>query len=415
MNKMKKSILMVIVLVVSVVVVAQEPAEVRKIVRLIADDVVADTEYGIIDIKSKKVYDTSVGLDYSPNLKVLSRYTDWRYWNGVLNIAMNRLGEHYEVEEYKNFAKNNVDFVMANYKLFEENFHTSTLPWWQFPFAQFYRLKELDDCGVMGASVIEVYMNNKEKKYKEYIDRAENHIMNLQDRLDDQTYSRTWPYEMTVWGDDLFMSIAFLSRMGKLTGDTKYFDEAAKQVFNFEQYLWDDNAGLYWHCWFNDVKQNGVAHWGRANGWMMVAKVELLSNLPDSYPQKDALIKNLVKQIIGISRYQGENGLWHQILDKSDSYFETSCSAMFVYSIARAINRGWLDKRYSSVVRVGWQGIAGKINSLGKVEGICAGTGIENDLRFYYQRPTPLNDIHGLGAIIMAGLEVEKLLDEENN
>ena len=195
--------------------------------------------------------------------------------------------------------------------------------------------------------------------------------------------------------------------MGKLTGDKKYFDEATKQVFNFDKYLWDENTGLYYHCWFNDVKKNGVARWGRANGWMMVAKVELISHLPENYPQKNALIENLIKQIIGVSRYQGENGLWHQLLDKSDSYYETSCSAMFVYSIAKAINSGWLDKRYSSIAKIGWKGIASKVNNLGEVEGICAGTGIENDLRFYYQRPTPHNDIHGLGAILLAGIEVE--------
>ena len=50
-----------------------------------------------------------------------------------------------------------------------------------------------------------------------------------------------------------------------------------------------------------------------------------------------------------------------------------------------------------------------KIHPDGKIEGVCAGTGTSDDLVHYYTRPTPLNDIHGIGAVLLAGTEILKL------
>jgi len=45
----------------------------------------------------------------------------------------------------------------------------------------------------------------------------------------------------------------------------------------------------------------------------------------------------------------------------------------------------------------------------GQVEDICIGTGMEDNLVFYYERPAQVNDIHGLGAILLAGMEMLQL------
>jgi len=89
---------------------------------------------------------------------------------------------------------------------------------------------------------------------------------------------------MTLWADDLYMSVPYLARMGKLTGDNKYFDFAIKQVEQFNKYIYDEATGLYFHTFFNDENMNGVARWGRCNGWVALAQVELLNNLPANHP-----------------------------------------------------------------------------------------------------------------------------------
>ncbi|KAA6335351.1 Unsaturated rhamnogalacturonyl hydrolase YteR [termite gut metagenome] len=240
---------------------------------------------------------------------------------------------------------------------------------------------------------------------------ADKHIREKQLRLADGTLSRPSPIHNTVWADDLYMSVPFLARMGKLTGKTTYFDEAARQVVLFNTHLYDERIGLMWHCYYDDLKANGGTYWGRCNGWMMMATADLLRLMPENHPQRQEVLDLLNRQIRNIAQYQSATGLWHQILNKEDSYQETSCSAMFTYSIALAVNQGWTDKRYAAIAIEGWKGIAGQITPEGEVTGICAGTGIGDDIKFYYERPTPINDIHGLGAIFLAGIEVSKLTD----
>jgi len=136
----------------------------------------------------------------------------------------------------------------------------------------------------------------------------------------------------------------------------------------------------------------------------------LLRYLPVDFPKRDTIIKNLEKQIIGVSRYQNANGLWNQILDKQDSYQESSSTAMFVYSIAKAVNEHWIDSRYASIAIEGWNGLKNEmITPEGSMKNVCIGTGIQNDLCFYYKRPAKTNDPHGSGALILAGIEIAKL------
>lgn len=86
---------------------------------------------------------------------------------------------------------------------------------------------------------------------------------------------------------------------------------------------------------------------------------------------------------------------------------------MYVYSIARAVNEGWIDKGYIKVARAGWAALANKITPDGQMPDVCVGTGVEEDLRFYYNRPAQLNDTHGLGVFLLAGTEM--LRYEKNN
>jgi len=204
------------------------------------------------------------------------------------------------------------------------------------------------------------------------------------------------------------MSIPFLARMGKLTGDNKYFDDAIKQVENFNKYLYDPATGLFFHNYYSDDQTNGVGHWGRSNGWIAMAQVELLNNLPANHPKRAELIKLLLRQIVGYARYQDQTGLWHQLLDKPDSYLETSVTAMYTYAVARAVNQGWINEKYIAIAREGWKGLASKITADGQLQDVCIGTNMDTDIKFYYTRPTELNDTHGLGALLLAGTEMIK-------
>lgn len=381
----------------------------EQVVRSIADYILDHTTYEYQAVGSRDTYHSTDEIPENVEVRFSNPFMQWGYTMGVLNMAMINLGDYLHEEKYTNYPIRHVANGMDNYKFFQDRFKNDR-PHHRWPYGQLWTMRELDDCGAMGASVIEVYNRVKRDDYKEYIDKTAIHIMEKQDRLPDGTLVRKFPHEMTLWADDLYMSVPFLARMGKLTGESKYFDDALKQVFNFTKYLWNADKELYYHCYYSDLDRNGVAHWGRCNGWVIMAQVHLMNFLPENHPQHEALRKNLERQILGIAKYQSEDGLWHQLLDKTDSYLESSCSAMFVYSIAKAVNEGWIDKRYASIALRGWEGLKEyKITHDGQLKNICVGTGIEDNLVFYYTRPARTNETHGLGAIIDAGVEIMRL------
>jgi len=374
----------------------------------VADNVVKNTTYLYYDKATGDLIPDLTRHGYNKNIVPQSNYNDWKYWNGVIHIGFNHLGKATGVERFINYPKKNFEFFFRDHPYLKSIYDGKNQ--WHFPVAQGINLTQLDDCGAMGASLIELYETDKRPEYRAYIDLAADYIMNKQQRLADGTFSRPVPHNNTVWADDLYMSVPFLVRMAKLTGKNEYMEEAVKQVFLFNEHLFDERVGLMWHCYYDDLKANGGTYWGRCNGWMMVATVDLLSYLPDNHPQRGKIIELLQRQILNVAQYQSPTGLWHQVLNKEDSYLETSCTAMFTYSVAIAINKGWLAERYKTIAIAGWKGITTQITFEGAVTNICMGTGIGNDIKFYYDRPAPYNDIHGLGAIFLAGIEVSKLL-----
>jgi len=223
--------------------------------------------------------------------------------------------------------------------------------------------------------------------------------------------ARNRPQDNTLWLDDLFMSVPALAQMGDLTGEIKYFDDAVKQVDQFSERMFNKEKGLYMHGWVESMEYRPQYHWARANGWAVMAMVELLEVLPKDHPGYKNVLNQLQTHIRGLVKYQDGTGFWHQLIDRNDSYLETSATAIYAYSITRAINRGYIDKMsYSPVAILAWNAVATKVNSHGQVEGTCVGTGMGFDPAFYYYRPINKYAAHGYGPVLLAGAEMIMML-----
>ncbi|WP_321285716.1 glycoside hydrolase family 88 protein [uncultured Sunxiuqinia sp.] len=379
--------------------------EMEIVLQNIAGNVIRNTSFKVINTETKETFTKTEGLPISDKYRVESVNNTWNYWNGVLNMAFLKLSETLDDDKYRDFVKRNVSFLFDHEPYFRKQYEAGVCA---DDMNQRFRFNMLDHCGAIGASIIANQANDPQERYRAYIDLAADYIMYKEHRLEDGTFART-PEEMKVWADDLYMSVPFLARMGTLTGNPKYFDEAANQVILFNKTLWDEQTRLFFHVWYDDTKQHGVAHWGRANGWTTVAQVDLLERLPLDHPKRDTLISLLTRQIVGLSRYQDGSGMWHQLLDKENTFLETSCTAMFTYAIAKAVNEGWLHKRYAHVAAQGWKGIETRITPDGQIKDICQGTAVCTANYYYTERNTPLNDLHGIGAVLLAGSEVKKL------
>jgi len=197
--------------------------------------------------------------------------------------------------------------------------------------------------------------------------------------------------------------------MGRLTGDRTWFDDAARQVIQMSQRLQDPATGLYRHAWFEGA--DGPAfYWGRGAGWGLMAAAELLSVLPQDHPSRGRVLEIFQRGARGAASVESGVGMWHQLLDKTDSYLETSASAMFTFAIARGVNRGWLSPVYAPVAQTGWQAVSKRVLPDGRIEGICVSTTAAYDSVYYYNRPTDLGAMQGYGPVLMAGAEVIAML-----
>lgn len=271
--------------------------------------------------------------------------------------------------------------------------------------------RSLDDSGAMCAAMIHAAQSGiHPDELRPWIQNYASWITQKQFRLSDGTLARNRPHPDTLWLDDLYMSVPALAQLSHYTSDSRHLDDAVRQVLQFSQRMFTPETGLYRHGWVQAMRPHPDFYWARANGWAVMAMAELLSVLPESHASYEAVLGQFRAHVAGLASRQGGRGLWHQLLDRPDSYLETSASAMFCYAIARGVNRGWLDRlAYGPMVSLAWNAVAGQVNAAGQVENTCVGTGMGFDPAFYYHRPVSVYAAHGYGPVLLAGAEMLRL------
>ena len=269
----------------------------------------------------------------------------------------------------------------------------------------------LDDAGAVCCSMIKAMLANPQLPLRPLIDNYVDYIMNKEYRLSDGTFSRLRPQKNTVWLDDMFMGIPAIAYMGRLTGEARYYDEAVRQVLQFADRMWVPEKKLFRHGWVEEMSPHAAFHWGRANGWAILTLCEVLDVLPESHPGYQQVLNLLRAHAEGLAALQHHDGFWHQLLDRNDTYLETSATAIYSYCLAHAINQKWLSaKAYGPVALLAWHAVASRVNGRGQVEGVCVGTGMGFDAAFYAYRPVHVMAAHGYGPVLWAGSEIIRLL-----
>jgi len=335
-------------------------------------------------------------------------HIDWRYDNGAAIWALFRLADVTGEKKYSDFVNKYCEFTLENLPFLKWQYETQHN--FRGSYNKIFRMTMLDDTGAPALPFIESMIRKKREDYSDLLVPIADYIMRKQVRLDDGTFCRPEPRKMTIWADDLFMSVPFLIGYFQITGEHKYLDEAIRQVKNFAKILYNADKGIFHHGFHTDSKIHSPIFWGRANGWIVWATSELLLALSIDDPAYKEILTIFRNHISGLVRFQSENGGWHQVLDHSESYQETSCTAMFVLGLARGINNGWIGEEFKDSAQHGWAAVKKKVREDGAIIGTCTGTGMSNSLDFYLERPTYDNDPRGIGATILAGIEIDKMI-----
>ena len=197
--------------------------------------------------------------------------------------------------------------------------------------------------------------------------------------------------------EDMFFAGTVLQRASELSRDSRYVDLAAEFVLECAERLLQSN-GLYWHC------LSSPYFWGRGNGFAALGFAETLVGFRGSLRPK--LIERHVEHLIGLKRHQDcETGMWRQVVDRPDSYTESSSTCMIGISIALGIRHGWLNTdEWGEVLARAWQGVSDGIDEEGGVTRVCVGTGPLDSLNDYLIRDsvTGLDDRGGAMALWFA-------------
>jgi len=342
-------------------------------------------------------------------------------WDYTVGVTMYGMELAYDILNDKKIINyiNNFNHISAN--------QYEYLRWQKYNFGTTYknkalsklcRLNMLDDCGAIGASVLESVLTHNCKvtpQLKKMIDIIGNYIVNVQHRLPDGTFWRPKFEKIArIWADDLYMSLPFLVRWSKYTNNPDVMTDAAQQIINFASYLQDEKDGIWFHGYYVDKKKRSLYKWGRANGWVAVAISEVLSKLPKEHPKYEEILRIYKKQITGLKKYQEKDGLWNQVIDHPELTFgtETSCSAQFTFAIARGIRKGWLDNSFKTIIKKSINGLKQRISEEGGLYKVCKGTGIGGNIEYYNNRGTPYDDRHGTGPMLFALTEAYHLLGD---
>jgi rhamnogalacturonyl hydrolase YesR len=219
-----------------------------------------------------------------------------------------------------------------------------------------------------------------------------------------------------AWVDSLFHIVPTLMRYSRLTGDARYRDEGVRQLVLFVRALQDPYSGLVTHAYNDQPQAERVpafeqrAFWARGNGWMLVALVDTLAQLPASHPDRALLLQAARRLESALRHTQTASGLFHTLLLRSDSYLETAGSALILCAMAQGLRLGLFPEQTRANVERGARGLLSIVRWTGtraEVTGTSLGT---NPIAALYAwTPTADQIGYGVGAWLMAADEIARL------
>jgi unsaturated rhamnogalacturonyl hydrolase len=372
-------------------------------------------------MRSAPKVDQSINVDQAWSIRMadaaIARYSPdaakWHYEHGLLLKSIEQVWHATGQVKYWHFVKDAVDqFVTADGSI------------------QTYRVDEynLDQIN-SGKLLFPLWHTTGDERY-----RAASSLLRQQLRSQPRTESGgfwhklIYPYQM--WLDGIYMAAPFYAQYALLFDEPADFDDVVHQIVLMEEHARDPQTGLLYHAW-DERKQQRWANpvtgcsphfWGRAMGWYAMAIVDVLDYLPADHAARAALIAILARLISAVMKVQDQaTGLWYQVLDqgsRAGNYLEASASCMFVYAIAKAVRKAYLPIEYQVIAQRSYQGIVTKFlriddRGLVNLEGTCSVAGLGGDpyrdgsYDYYIKEPIVTNDYKGVGAFILAAVEIE--------
>ena len=337
----------------------------------------------------------------------------WSYDQGVILKGIEGVWKLYNDPKYFNYIQQSMDhYVQEDGKIKD------------------YKRDEFNiDHLNNGKVVMFLYNYSWKPKYKKAVDLMRSQLAE-HPRTTEGSFWHKKIYPSQVWLDGLYMGQPFYAEYAKLNHDDTAFNDIARQFILIERHTRDPKTGLLYHGWDESKtqqwanKRTGTSphFWARALGWYGVALVDVLDYFPANHPGRDSITGILNRFAKAITKVQdARSGLWYDIVDLPDkpkNYKEASASAMLVYTLAKAVRNGYIPESYLQNAKKGYAGIikefievdaAGQTNLKGTVtvSGLGGKPYRDGSFDYYMSEKVKTNDPKGIGAFIIASVEME--------
>jgi len=216
-----------------------------------------------------------------------------------------------------------------------------------------------------------------------------------------------WGGNQQLWVDTLYMVCPLFSHLNRLTSDSSYMREAVQQLEIYARRTQDEQTGLFWHMYDDPAKKRIGALWGRGNGWVAMSFVEVLGNLDRHSPEFKQILGRFHRQMDGLlAVLDTTTGLWHTVLDRPETYLETSASAMILAALVDANRLGLYATGDPNVISHTWAALSTKVDSQGRVFDVSGGT-MPHNFEVYASK---LRGTYtwGTGAFLLAGSALQE-------
>ncbi len=225
-------------------------------------------------------------------------------------------------------------------------------------------------------------------------------------RWKNEVHLREW-----AWCDALFMAPPTLARLYEATGQERYLRELDRRWWKTVDYLYDREEHLFYRDsrYFDAREANGrKVFWSRGNGWVLAGLARVLERMPATHPSRSRYQRLFVEMSARIAELQQPDGLWRPSLLNPAGFPhpETSGTGFHCFALAWGVNAGLLDRdTYRPVVERAWTALARCVDANGMLEWVQP---VGADPRRVRAAHT---DVFGVGAFLLAGEQVQRLLE----
>ena len=144
-----------------------------------------------------------------------------------------------------------------------------------------------------------------------------------------------------MWSDGINGAPPFLTAMG-------HYDEAMLQIEGYRKLLFNPDKKLMAHIWDDGRHQFAdPAFWSGGNGWTAAGLACVIRSLPaDRKNDRNHLVAFAREVIDGCLAHQRPDGLFHNVVDRPDTFVETNLAQMLAFAIYQGITDQWLPASY---------------------------------------------------------------------